>query len=123
VNELAPVIDKLAAKLGVTATYLWGVLLKQAPVAAYTMTVEYIATALVLYLCWRYRAALGGAFMKGINEHEATAAITLIATFVIGIVAVVWLISCLFSFEGFVTAWINPEYWALDKIISSVKSK
>lgn len=117
-EHLAPLLNKLAEQLGTTSQYLWSVLLKQAPVQASIMGFEYATTILLLFLLFKFRAAAGAFYEKCHEDYEI---LTFICTIVLGLVAVIWLLACLFCVESFFTAIFNPEYWALKQVLRVVQ--
>lgn len=115
-------LTALAQKLGTTAEYLWGVLLKQAPIAGVTdlivmaawiaaivfwarvvsrKTATPPATALDEYPAaqWRDEVGVGFAWLSVV-------ALAVLAALVIG---------C--GLSTTVAAFFNPEYWALKQIL------
>jgi hypothetical protein len=120
VNDNAvALLDKLAAKLGITAQYLWGVLLKQAPVYATTNLIEYAVTIFAFFLLIRYRKAVNKVLREALEGDLDILGVLLCIVFVIS--AVGWIISCLVSFDSTITAIVNPEYWALDRLLTAIK--
>lgn len=119
-EHTAALLQGLAAKLGTTSEYLWAILLKQAPVYAYVALFQYAVTVLVLVALFRYRIQVGKFLTTLCEETEALGVIGLI---VIGIASIIWLLACVFAFESVVTAFVNPEYWALDKVLDTIKAK
>ena len=120
-NELAPLLGKLAEQLGTTTQYLWGVLLKQAPVHASIMALEYGLTLIALVAAFRCRDAIGAWFNTGLDGDAAP--IYFIGAVVVVIVTVIWVVACLFCVESFLTAIFNPEYWAFKEVLSAIKPK
>lgn len=119
-EQTAALLQGLATKLGTTSEYLWGILLKQAPIAGVMILVQYALTAVALYVIWRYREAIGTQVRDGLSsDAEVLVFIGLIVS--VG-VSIVWLLACLFAIESMVTAFLNPEYWALNKVLATVKS-
>jgi hypothetical protein len=108
-KELIPVLEKLAGKLGVTTDYLWGVMIKQASITAVTDIIQYIVITIVSYLV----------FKKAIkyNWNSDKFPFIPIAAGFMGIMVIM----VFFAFPNTLTALINPEYWALDKILSAIK--
>lgn len=111
----------LAEKLGTTAEYLWGVLLKQAPIAG--------AVDLLLTVAWVAAAVLWLSFVKRKTTEPPTRddGRPLYAEWddeaeFFGWVSAVCLaliagMNVSFSLESIVAALFNPEYWALAQIL------
>lgn len=111
----------LAAKLGTTAEYLWGVLLKQAPIQA--------VSDIVVCVAWIVGAALTWGFVKRKTtlpvdtdyqpprpEWQSDAAVGCGWGLAIGVALVAALVVGV-NLPGIVTALLNPEYWALRQIL------
>jgi hypothetical protein len=121
-EQTAALVSTLAAKLGTTSEYLWSVLIRQAPVSAYITLAEYGLTAIVFALLWKFRALIN----KGIRElfeRNSTEIFGVVVVIAVVIFGVIWMIAMTVSFESMVTALVNPEYWALDRVLHAVKSK
>ena len=105
-DQTLKLVESLAAKLGTTAEHLFSVVVRQAPISAAT---DFIMSALiVIVIAWsfkRVRAYQGDFPVEG-----------------------VWFAWCLFSIifggiaffsiPGIISALLNPEYWALMKILN-----
>lgn len=120
-DQTAALLQQLANKLGTTSEYLWGVLVRQAPIQAWIMAFEYGMTLLAIIVLWRVRKPLGAWLKKSMDDDAGPA--VFIGSVVFVIVASIWLVACVFCFEDMITAFLNPEYWALNKVLSLVKSK
>ena len=117
-EQTAQLLQGLADKLGTTSAYLWGVLVKQAPISSTIALVEYVLIFVLLAALFRFRVAIGK-FFRGWFESEEVSAFLASAVFVI--VLVVLLLAVLFSVSTTITGFLNPEYWALNKVLSTVK--
>lgn len=120
-EHTAVLLQGLANKLGTTSEYLWSILLKQAPVFATVALAQYVVTVVVMVLLWRFRVGISKAVTKGFEGDADILAFLGCAIF--AIVSVGWLLACIFTFGNVVTAIVNPEYWALEKILDTVKRK
>lgn len=114
-------IEKLADKLGTTAEHLWGVLIAQAPISGFVDLI--ICSALVF-------AAVGvvrfvkrktttleptseNGYITAEWEHDGAALGWFITgIFVLGVGTVV-----LASIQSIAAAFLNPEYWALTRVL------
>ena len=119
-EQTATLLQQLAAKLGTTSEDLWAVLIKQAPIAGSTQAFQYACTLLAIYLMVKFRKQLTAACVAIADEAEPLAFILAI---VFICVSVVWLVSCLLAFDDMVTAFLNPEFWAFQKVLSAFNSK
>lgn len=97
-------IETLAARLGVTADHLWGVLIKQALITGVTDLI--VALALVSLTA----TASGQAHRGGWDWESAP-------PFVVLLLGFVTLFYIMANAEEIVTAFANPEYWAMYQLI------
>ena len=115
-------LTALAAKLGTTAEYLWGVLLRQAPITG--------ATDLIVMTSWVTAVVLWARFVSRQTAKPAPTAedrypsaawdddlgVALAWASVVAIAAITALIIGS-SLSTTVAALVNPEYWALRQIL------
>lgn len=107
-------LTELANKLGTTAELLWGVLVRQALVSG--------ATDLILYaVCTWGIYALYNKFSFDLNNMEkwdySTGVIftgLCLSVMILGFTAII-------NLTDTITALINPEYWALNKLLEGLK--
>lgn len=103
----------LADKLGTTVDHIWSVLLKQAPVSAFIDISGWILLivllSIVLFKLFRVNVDVSKTF----DEVGKTIAI-LVTSLVLFIVLMCGLLSLSNDISGFT----NPEYWALNKLLS-----
>jgi len=126
-NQTNVLLQQLANKLGTTTEYLWAILLKQAAVDATTT------------LCYFIFIVFGGVLLYKLNkkfmrryqdpnyssnqtcdyeEYEPLGFVMFISTCIWAIMFIV----IFFSLSDIVNGYFNPEYWALDKVLSTLKS-
>ena len=111
-DKVIEVIDKLAAKLGVAADHLWGVLIAQARIDFISSVLQY---ALLLLVCYGMLRWARWCAKPGVDEMAWLG-------FAIPAVGVVVLLSiALFSIPLVLASLFNPEYWALHQILGMVK--
>lgn len=103
-ESLAPLLEKLAEKLGTTSSYLWSVLIKQAFIDGILSIIFCVLIAIWTYALW----------YDGYDEGTAYA-------FTMAVIAV--LICALVMLYNIPTAFLNPEYWALKEVLSAIKPK
>jgi hypothetical protein len=113
-------LEAMASKLGVGASHLWGVLVKQAQVEAYAAVAGFgiwlVVITCLFFAAWRmnYKEGLRGA--KGYDQLSHI-------PFIIGMILTVFGVLVFFlSFSGVVTGFVNPEYIAFTKLTSLVSS-
>ena len=118
-NNTAELLRELAAKLGTTTEYLWGVMVKQAPVAIVgelCLIATIVGSLIALYIIGiklhkkGMLTEFGSLSGTGCFFVIVALILTFIGIFVIPI-----------SIDSIATALFNPEYWALDRIISKIK--
>lgn len=120
-EQTAKLVEQLAQKLGTTTEYLWSVLLRQAPISALTDLIYFVLVC------------IGGVFILKAHknfskenerrdskyyDNDALAPIMIV-------VVVIWTVlflAAFFSIGNIVNGFFNPEYWALDEILSSLKT-
>lgn len=106
-------LTALANKLGTTAEYLWGVLLKQAPITGGLSLLMMAAWVVVCVLLVRYvRSKTRGERPEWDDETARAFAWT-----GVGMVCAVAALVVSIELGGAVTAIVNPEYWALRQIL------
>ena len=104
-------IGVLAAKLGTTVEHLWGVLVRQALVSG----------TIHIFSCIALWAIARGLFVLFIRSKALTHDEKILGGVVAGVVSVIAVIYTLYSFSIIFTAFINPEYWALQEVIGSLR--
>ena len=116
-DKTIQLLEALAAKLGTTAEYLWGVLIKQASIDATThlIIISVLAIMVMLYVKWLVNKLKDEDFDW--DDHFGTQAIAIMmgAISFVGVLVMVKLI------PGIVTGYMNPEYWALQKILEAIQ--
>jgi hypothetical protein len=127
-NGKMELLAQMAEKLGTTTEYLWTVLLKQATIVAYGNLACFFLALCIIWAAYKFVLrktteshatdedgdSVIGAEWSGENAAWAWAVFFLLFLCTVGLV-----VPPLFS-EAF-TAFLNPEYWALQKIATLVK--
>ncbi len=129
-EEIFKRIDALAVKLGVTAQYLWGVLVKQAGVEAVKDLVWAgfftVGTAALLYTAykflprtWKRKEGKYGEqdYVYDWDQRDAAGCVGWTAL-VLGIICVIP--ALIFAGSAF-TPLMNPEYWAFQEVMGLIK--
>lgn len=123
-ENTAKLLEQLAQKLGTTSEYLWRVLLKQATIDA---TVNLIQITLIMLFGWMlykiHRMLMVKKDYDGYNEtgyskYEEMAAIPMIIGCVVFAIMFIYAFFCI---GNVVIGYFYPEYWALNKVLSSLK--
>lgn len=115
----AKLLEQLSAKLGTTSEYLWSVLLKQAPIDATITLVQTIMVIIAGIAIFKFHVHLSNDDNE-LSHYESEALAGLM--FVLAIVWIIFAIACFFCMEDIVNGYFNPEYWALNKILSALKT-
>lgn len=119
-------IEQLAQKLGTTTEYLWSVLLKQAPIDA---TINLLQILFVILFGWALFKT-HRKFLKDVETEEgyyrqnAYELYGFALQMPMGLSSVIFfllLITSFFSIENIFNGYCNPEYWALMKILKTIK--
>ena len=127
-EEVFKRLDALAEKLGVAADHLWEVLLRQADVAVYGYAVKIafvllflVAGVFVCRWCFRREIALREAWEAREAREENSRyrpnpdwALPIVVTFPTVVIPIAAILS--FAIDA-LTPLLNPEYWALQKVI------
>lgn len=115
-------LTELANRLGTTTEYLWGVLLKQAPISGIIDLIVMTALIVVSVLLVKFvmRKTTQPKEMEEDRypsaewkEEAAGLAWILVSTFLLFTAFFV-----LFNFSTMITAIVHPEYWALHQILN-----
>lgn len=117
-------IEKLAEKLGTTAEYLWSILLKQAKVQMISEIIFIIIVIIFGIILWRTHKWLstkkkwdGDYEEAGYSYHKDASGPMVIGAMIFCIL----FLTALFSIFTIVNCALNPEYWALKKILEVIK--
>ena len=121
-EQLTTLLAALAQKLGTTVEYLWSVLIKQAYIDG-VMNIIYCIITIVLIICSIYYLKY---YAKNYKEwYGSYDGKELEHGIVLGIVLVITCILTLCTIFMFIptaiTAFNNPEYWALQEILRTIK--
>ena len=120
-DKTSQLLEKLAAKLGTTAEYLWSVLIRQAPIDATIGLIQFLGAVIFGFILWKIHKRL----CLKVNKHNESLYeefdIAAALPMVIGLITfVIWILASIFSIGNIISGYFNPEYWALKEIISSL---
>lgn len=116
-KELELVIDKLAEKLGTSVEFLWSVLIKQAYVYVTYSAFGFLIILLAGFIIYKIHKKLhrNNSYKEEDGEFYMT---------IIFVSFLAWIFTMgfflVFNISEVVTALLNPEYWAINKIISKL---
>lgn len=123
-EQTAKLLEQLAIKLGTTSEYLWGILLKQAPIDATISLMQLVGLIAFGLVLWKIHKKLMSVVENDkynesyYEKYDAGAVVPMvIAIFVWGVI----LIFFFFSFDTIISGYFNPEYWALKEISNSLR--
>jgi hypothetical protein len=109
-------INELADKLGTTAEYLWGVLIKQAPIDGTVSLLIVLLLSAMSY--WGFKFVCKKTTPQGDNtDAEWKNEGCFFAWFTWVLFTMMTVIITFSSASSIITAFINPEYWALNKLL------
>lgn len=117
-EKLRQLIEALAAKIGTTSEYIWGILVRQAPISAATDLV--LCIVITSALAWWITLVNNKTTQKQDCPYQNAewvnegAFLAWLSVFLLGFGSMIFIIS---SLQSIVTAFANPEYWALKKLL------
>jgi Ca2+/Na+ antiporter len=121
-EQTANLIKELAIKLGTTTEYLWTVLMQQAFVSSIIDCIFYI-----MYFVFMYYMFKGYKYMLGKNEGSPYTRFEnmeegqgILVLFLI-VISIAFTTAFILTVSSTITGFINPEYWALEKILKNIK--
>ena len=114
-KDTQKLLEKLAEKLGTTTEYLWEILVKQAYVSSLTLLFQMCLIPILAYLLYRV-------YKKNIDEYGDIEDLGVSIVLAAGFVFTIFLtLIAFFEISNMVNGFVNPEYWALDKILETLK--
>jgi len=122
-EQTTKLIEGLALKLGTTTEYLWGVLIRQAFVSSIIDCVFYVMYFIFMYCMfkgYKYmtgKESEGSCYTRFENMEEGQEGLVAFLVLISGAFTIAFLLNVSLTIAGF----INPEYWALDKILKIIK--
>jgi hypothetical protein len=119
ISKVNEVIDNLAAKLGVAADKVYPLLVKQAYIdGILNLFWAFIGLVLIVVPLFIFRKKYRKYFLKELTEEGKVAVVCgLVAIEVLGILLLG------INFNDIFTAFLNPEYYALQDLIKSISGK
>lgn len=127
-TQTSEMLQKLAEKLGTTTEYLWNVLLKQAPISSTVTLFQFAVIGIASFLLYKVHRRLlkpsddnEKSMYRYENGYDKYGAATGLPMILAAITLSFLIIVCLFSMDDIVNGYFNPEYWALETILKSVK--
>ena len=124
-EQTVRLIEDLASKLGTTSEYLWSVLIRQAPIDSITSIIQIICVIIfgVVLVKLHLKFSVRDTQNHGIYSatiYDRNMGVTIIM-YISACIFVILSIALFFQIHSIVAGLINPEYWALEEIIRSIK--
>ena len=120
-NQTTELLEKLAVQLGTTAEYLWSVLLVQARISAMTDLIFLILAILSGYLLYRTHRYLSQGTEDAHSIYYEKEEAVMIPMIIGLIIWITFFLVMFFSIGNIISGLFNPEYWALNKILNSIR--
>jgi len=118
-DNTTKLLEQLSQKMGTTSEYLWKVLLKQAPIDAtisLIQTILIIFFGLMLYKIHKYLMKwVDSRGYNGYEKYEEAASVPMIVGMIVFIILFIYAFCCI---ENVISGYFNPEYWALNRVLS-----
>ena len=123
-DNTTKLIEQLSQKLGTTTEYLWNVLLKQAHIDATTTLLQVIFILFFGVFLYKTHIKLSkkaddGKYSE--NFYQKYEELAVLPMFFGAIFFLILFIAAFFSIGDIVNGYFNPEFWALNKILSTFK--
>lgn len=112
-TDITPLLEQLALKLGTTTEYLWGVMLKQAPIEGFVWVAQFCAMLVGIFGLYRLTKYLA----KQDSWDEPHIVVPVIFAW---IVMGMFFLFIFLSVSTIVACFLNPEYWALEQILDKL---
>jgi hypothetical protein len=115
-NEIAPLLEKLAQQLGTTTEYLWKVLIKQAPIDGIVSIGQYVLLVIAAIYWWK----LAMWAKTKAHEKDYNGETYYILPGITGAALTALIVLAFLGLPNTVAAFLNPEYWAFQKVLEVV---
>ena len=116
-ENLTILLEKLAEKFGTTTESLWVVMVKQASVEIWVILISLVLSGILIFVWSKYLKY----YLKNKDDMSCDKDIfNYILCIVSGIAVVIWFLISFGYLFYLPTLIFNPEYWALDKILSVI---
>lgn len=110
-EQTEKLIREFAEKMGTTAEHLWAVVIAQSAVGAWAQILSFVIWIAILAPVW---LATIGELKLEIENGKMTP--KTIAFYLSSIGLVMWVIILTSQIPWLVTRFVNPEYWALQRV-------
>ena len=120
-TEITNLLATLADKLGTTSEYLWGILLRQAPISATVILIQIIFTVLSGIFLWKLHKYFSKETDERYSMYERSNGGLEVLLIIFSVLILIIGIVSFFQIENVLNGYFNPEYWALNKILNILK--
>jgi len=121
-KELVPLLDKLAEKLGITVQYIFSVFVRQAFWSGISDLIQYTLLIIGIGVWWKYREKFWSLNdKKSSSDYREDDVIPKVIWTICGVVLFIILIVVFFCFPNTIKAFVNPECWALERILDFLR--
>jgi hypothetical protein len=120
-DQTTKLLESLALKLGTTAEYLWGALIKQAHVSVISNLLLIVFTIVMGIILLRAHKWASSEYDGYVRYNDDNGVFLTSGMIVFLLIWVGFVIGSIISVDEIITALFNPEYWALKQILGSVQ--
>lgn len=119
-EQTTKLLEQLANKLGTTSEYLWSILIRQAPINSTITLVQFVVLALYGFILYRLHVKFS---REDENERSIYYNVEPIMWLMcIGLIIFIGLcIAAFIEIPDLLNGYFNPEYWALNRILNSIR--
>lgn len=122
-NQTTELLKQLAQKLGTTTEYLWKVLCKQAIVNGVTELIQIVIIVIFVTFIWKLHVKFAKPYKELNHSWYCECDELLIVPMVIAaILSFILILVAFFKIDNVFNSFFNPEYWALNEVINSIKN-
>lgn len=118
--ELTKYIDQMAAKLGVAASHVYEIVIRQTVISGIVNTVLQVFIMIAIYVAFRKGWRYSRDKWREWDDHDNAFLATTVWV-VGGIVCGAAFIGCLITLPNAIMSIFNPEYYAIKTILEAVK--
>lgn len=120
-NNIEVMLAELAEKLGTTIEHLWGILLNQSFIFGVSTSIITILMIIFLIFAFYYIKKITNKKRKSpYEEYTCDEEYIFVCQVLFGCCLVIFPIGILYNLYEIITAFANPEYWALKTILKSI---
>lgn len=118
-DQTTKLIETLANKLGTTSEYLWGILIRQAPISATIHCIGFFMILLIMLAVYRvHKHAMNDDNKFSYNENGEFIGVPIVISFVICLMVIA---AYIVNSPKILAGFYNPEYWALNYILDQLQ--